>query len=158
MGLDTIGSFDHMSRATATGIATVFHPILAARADDITGATMSATTAGRIPMNMLDRVSFSFMRSGVRKMAMHSIIMNDGNMVPSAAIVAPFMPLSLSPTATDIFTARIPGNDWATASRSRNSSRSIQCFLSTISFSMIEIIAQPPPNVKAPILKNDRNN
>ena len=118
---------------------------------------MSATTAGRTPLKMADRVSLFLMRSGVRKMAMHSMMRNEGNMVPSAAAVAPRMPRSLSPTATEILTARMPGSDWATASRSRNSSRSIHPLRSTISFSIIEIMAHPPPKVNAPILKNDRN-
>ena len=69
----------------------------------------------------------------------------------------PLSPRSLSPTTTDMFTARIPGIDWATARRSRNSSRSSQWYLSTISRSMIEIMAQPPPKVKAPILANVQN-
>ncbi len=43
-----------MSRATATGIMNVFHPIPADLADEMTGAMMSATTAGRMPLKMLD--------------------------------------------------------------------------------------------------------
>ena len=48
-------------------------------------------------------------------MAIHRIIMNDGSMVPSDAVTAPFMPRNLSPTATETFTAKIPGKDCDTA-------------------------------------------
>ena len=111
IGFERIGIFDHISKATDTGIATVFHPILADRAEDITGATIKATTAGRIPINILDNVSLLFIRSGVRNIAIQRIIVNDGNIVPADAATAPFMPRSLSPTATEILTASIPGRD-----------------------------------------------
>ncbi len=158
IGLDRTGIFDHMSNATDMGMAAVFHPMLAALADDMTGATINATTAGRIPIKMFERVSLFFMRSGVRNIAIARIMVNEGRIVPMEAVIAPFIPRSLSPTATEMFTARMPGKDCATASRSRNSSRSIHFFLSTISFSISDIIAQPPPKVNAPILKNDMNN
>ena len=43
IGLDRTGIFDHMSNATDMGMAAVFHPMLAALADDMTGATINAT-------------------------------------------------------------------------------------------------------------------
>ncbi len=46
---------------------TVFHPIPADFADDITGATIKATTAGRIPLNIAEIVSLFFIRSGLPK-------------------------------------------------------------------------------------------
>ena len=88
--------------------------------------TIRATTAGRIPLNTGDNMELFLIISGVRKIAMASIMKNEGRIVPNAAQIDPFTPLSLSPTATEILTARIPGNDCATASKSRNSSRSSQ--------------------------------
>ena len=110
------------STATAIGIHTVFHVILAARAEDSTGAIISATTQGRMPMNILDTTGLFFIMSGVRNTAMASIIRNDGRIVPNAATMLPLRPRSLSPIDTDMFTARMPGRDCDTASRSRNSS------------------------------------
>jgi len=53
--------------------------------------------------------------------------------------------------------AKAPGQLWAMAMRSRNSSFvSHECFLTT-SASMIGIMAYPPPRVNAPILKNTLN-
>ena len=69
IGLDRTGIFDHMSNATDMGMAAVFHPMLAALADDMTGAIINATTAGRIPIKMFESVSLFFMRSGVRNIA-----------------------------------------------------------------------------------------
>lgn len=147
-----------MSSATASGIQTVFHVSPAERADVMTGAMIRATTAGRIPMNIADMTLLFFIMSGVRKPAIASMIRNDGNIVPAAATIPPFMPRSLSPTAVAILTARIPGSDCAMARRSRKSSFSIQLCRSTISRSIIEIIAHPPPNVNAPILRKLTNN
>ena len=87
-------------------------------------------------------------------MAMARMMTNDGKMVPKAAARLPFTPLSLSPITTEMFTAKMPGIDCAMASRSRNSSFAIHLWLSTISRSMIDIIAQPPPKVNAPIFMN----
>ena len=155
IGLDTTGSFDQMASATTTGIHSVRHDSPAARAEVMTGVTISATTTGRMPLKIAVSVGLDVMVSGVRNIAIASIIINDGSMVPAAAAMLPSMPRSLSPTTTDMFTARMPGSDCATASRSRNSARSIHRRLSTISRSIRLIIAQPPPKVKAPILKND---
>ena len=139
------------------GMATVFHPIFAARAVVITGAMISATTAGRMPINIRLITWLFFIVSGVRKIAINKIIKNEGRMVPRAAARLPRNPRSLSPTETEMFTAKMPGIDCATASRSRNSALSIQWFLSQISRSMIEIIAQPPPKVNAPIFTKVTN-
>ena len=70
IGFDTTGNFDHMRRATAAGIHAVFHPIPAERAVVITGATINATTAGRMPLKIAVRVGFEVIVSGVRNMAM----------------------------------------------------------------------------------------
>ena len=129
----------------------------AARAAEITGATISATTAGRIPLKTLMSVGLLLISSGVRNIAMVRIIRKEGSMVPNAATMLPRRMATRSPTATAMFTARMPGSDCATASRSRKSSRLIHRWVVTISRSIIEIIAQPPPKVKAPILKNVTN-
>ena len=85
------------------------------------------------------------------------MIRKEGRIVPSVAMRQPFNPRNLFPINMDIFTANTPGNDCAMASASTKSSRLIQFCLSTTSLSMRGIIAQPPPNVNAPILKNDMN-
>ena len=43
-----------------------------------------------MPMNMLDSVWLFFIVSGVRNIAIASIIRNDGNIVPNAAKMLPF--------------------------------------------------------------------
>ena len=54
MGFEIHGNFDHISRATTTGIQSVYQPSFIDFADVITGATMRATTAGRMPRNIDD--------------------------------------------------------------------------------------------------------
>lgn len=110
-------------KAVRHGIQAVRHPILAALADVNTGAMMSATTAGRMPMNIDEITALFFIRSGVRKMAMSRMMMNDGKMVAKADNTAPRLPRSLSPIMAAIFTAKMPGNACAMAKRSRNSVR-----------------------------------
>ena len=85
MGLLTHGSFDQISRATAAGIQTVRQFIPAERAVVITGATIRATTAGRIPRNIAATTGWFSMRSGVRKMAITSIMAKLGRIAPSEA-------------------------------------------------------------------------
>ena len=125
IGFDTNGSFDQIISATAIGIQTVFQVIRADLAVVMTGAMMSATTAGRIPRKIEEITLLFWIRSGVKNTAMARITVKHGSIVPNAAATEPRVPRSLSPTATDMFTARIPGRDCDTASRSRNSSRGI---------------------------------
>ena len=87
------------------GIHTVFQLIFAARAVVSTGATISATTAGRIPWKMLLISWLFFMSSGVKKIAIARIIIKDGRIVPSADTMLPLSPRRLSPITTDILTA-----------------------------------------------------
>ena len=143
--------------ATRRGIQTVFHPIFAALAEVSTGAMIRATTAGRIPIKIDEITRLFLIMSGVRNMAIAKIIRKEGKMVPRDAMMLPRVPRNLSPIAVAIFTARMPGRLCAIAKRSRKSSFSIQWYLSTISRSIMEIIAHPPPNVNAPILKNEAN-
>ena len=140
-------------RATIKGIHIVFQVSFADLAEVMTGAIIKATTQGLIPMKIEDITRLFLIISGVRKIAMKRIIRKEGSMVPSEAIMLPFPPRILSPIAVAMFTAKMPGRDWAMAKRSRKSLRSIQWCLSTISRSIIDIIAHPPPKVKAPILK-----
>ena len=97
--------------ATKIGIQIVFIPIFDAFAVVTTGTRISATTAGRIPINIRVRTSLFFITSGVRNIAMAKMIRKDGKTVPSAAHKLPFSFESLSPITTDIFTAKTPGSD-----------------------------------------------
>lgn len=157
IGFDIRGNFDHISKATDAGIITVRQLIPAALAEVKTGAVINATTAGRMPLNIAVMVGFEVIISGVKNIAIDIIMTNEGIIVPIAATILPFTPFSLSPTAAEILTARIPGKACAMASRSRKSFRSSHLCLSTISRSIIEIIAHPPPKVNAPIFKNVKN-
>ena len=111
IGLEIIGNFDHISKATTTGIHAVDHPILAALAEVMTGAIISATTAGRIPLKIAVNVGLLVINSGVRNIAMNSIIKRLGIIVPSAATTQPRVPRNRSPIATAMLTAKMPGSD-----------------------------------------------
>lgn len=158
MGFDRNPKSSDIIKATIMGIQTVLKESLAALADVMTGAIIKATTAGRIPIKIDEITRLFLIMSGVKKIAIVRIIRKEGRIVPAAATIPPRVPRNLSPTAVAIFTASIPGKDWATASRSRKSSLAIHLWRSTISRSIMEIIAHPPPKVNAPILKNEANN
>ena len=104
MGFEITGNLDHMATATNTGIHNVRHVMPEAFAELMTGATISATTTGRMPLNIAERVGLDVIVSGVRNIAIARIIRNDGSMVPAAAAMLPRMPRSLSPTTTATFT------------------------------------------------------
>ena len=72
---------------------------------------------------------------------MANMMTNDGSTVPRAVTRLPRMPRSLYPIKIEMFTARMPGADWAMASRSIKSSLEIQFRLVTISFSIRGTIA-----------------
>ena len=110
-----------------------------------------------MPLKIAVRVGLFLIASGVRKMAIIRMMIKEGRMVPNAAARLPFTPFNLSPITVLIFTARMPGIDCAMASKSRNSSCLIQWRFSTTSRWIMEIIAQPPPKVKLPILKKVEN-
>ena len=93
IGLDIQGSFDQISSATTTGIHSVFQEIPADLAEVSTGAIIKAVTAGRMPLKIADTVSLFFIRSGVRKIAIASIIRNGRMIVPVAAQILPRIPL-----------------------------------------------------------------
>lgn len=143
----------HISSADVSGIQQFFNLTCAVRARLNTGAAIKATTAGLIPMKMC---SIMLLPSKCLNPMAKSRMMQMGmNMLPNMAEIAPPTPLSLYPMLLAIFTAKIPGMDCPSESRSKNSSREIQHLLSTSSFSIKGIIANPPPIVNAPILKND---
>lgn len=142
----------HISNATKMGIHILYLLILADFPVVSTGAMINATTAGRIPLKMRSTIGLSY--DLAKNMAMSKIRMKEGNTVPNVAAILPRIPFSLFPVKIDILTAKIPGNDWDIAKASKNSSLFSHLWLVTTSFSIIEIIAHPPPKVNAPILKN----
>ena len=113
---------------------------------------MSATTAGRMPLNAAATHGMS--KNCVRHIAISSMTSKEGSTVPNVAIKAPGKPPTFLPTKIEIFTAKTPGQVCATATKSMNSSRFSQRCLSTTSASMIGIMAYPPPMVNMPIRKN----
>ncbi len=89
-GLEINGMSDQIRRAINSGMIKLRLLTFADLAEVNTGATINATTAGRMPMNMLVRVWFCLIVSGVRNIAMARIMRNEGSMVPKAAIMQPF--------------------------------------------------------------------
>ena len=103
------------------------------------GAAISATTAGRMPLNMRSTMVLSLKLW--KNNAMARMMRNEGSMVPNAVIMLPRIPRSRYPIKMDILTARMPGADCDIASRSMKSSLAIQFRLVTISFSISGTIA-----------------
>lgn len=95
IGLETKGKPLHIKNAMLIGIQQFFHEIFADLAVVKTGERIRATTAGRIPLNMLDSTWFCCIVSGVRKIAILRIIKKDGKIVPKVATIAPGIPLIL---------------------------------------------------------------
>ncbi len=71
MGFEITGNLDHMATATNTGIHNVRHVMPEAFAELMTGATISATTTGRMPLNIAERVGLDVIVSGVRNIVAH---------------------------------------------------------------------------------------
>ena len=63
------------------------------RAIDIIGEAISATTTGRMPLNMLMTVGLSW--KFVKAIAMANIIRKEGSIEPNVAVMLPFSPLIL---------------------------------------------------------------
>ena len=80
-------------------------------------------------------------------------MMNEGKAVANVVQMAPGTRFILYPIKVLRLIANTPGQLCATAIRSTNSSLLIHFRFSTISDSIIGIIAYPPPKVNAPILK-----
>lgn len=100
---------------------------------------MSATTAGRMPLNML---STTLLSANERKNMASITIMPIGTaMLPKTAQTAPSAPRCLNPTWVAMFTAKMPGIDWAMAMASINSCWLSHWRLSTTSRSMSGIMA-----------------
>ena len=79
MGFEITGNLDHMATATNTGIHNVRHVMPEAFAELMTGATISATTTGRMPLNIAERVGLDVIVSGVRNIAIARIIRTGGD-------------------------------------------------------------------------------
>ncbi len=98
-----------ISSAPDIGIQQFFHVMRADLAVLNTGATINATTAGRIPLNIRSMTGLSVILE--KNMAISNIKIKEGATVPSVAAMLPRVPFSLLPTKIDIFTANIPGKD-----------------------------------------------
>ena len=123
-----------MSSAETTGIHMLYRFIRADLAMLNVGAAISATTAGRMPLNMRSTMVLSLKLW--KNNAMARMMRNEGSMVPNAVIMLPRIHRSRYPIKMDILTARMPGADCDIASRSMKSSLAIQLRLVTISFSI----------------------
>lgn len=100
---------NQINEADTTGIHKLYRLILADRPIVKVGAAISATTAGRIPLNIRSTIGLSL--KVWKKRAMAKMIINEGSIVPSAVTILPRIPRNLYPTKIEIFTARIPGAD-----------------------------------------------
>ena len=96
-----------MSRALPTGIQQLARVMCALFANENVGAAMRATTAGRMPRNMLSTTALS--SNCLKNMAMASIIRNDGRAVASVMQNAPFVLRRRYPTNVLMFIAITPG-------------------------------------------------
>ena len=88
-------------------------------------------------------------------MAIVSMMRKLGSVVAIPARTAPIGPASLMPIKMEILTAKTPGSDCVSASKSINSSSSSQWYFSTTVSRIISIIAYPPPKVKPPMTKKE---
>lgn len=90
-----IGDTDR--KDTARRLAPVMHQahhvLSDFRAIDIIGDAISATTTGRMPLNMLMTVGLSL--KFVKAIAMANIIRKEGSIEPNVAVMLPFSPLIL---------------------------------------------------------------
>ena len=103
------------------------------------GTAMSATTAGRMPINMAETQGMSM--KWRKHMAMASMMRNEGSAVPNAVQRAPAVLRILYPMKTLMLMANTPGQLWAMASMSTNSSLLTHPLFSTTSASMRGIMA-----------------
>ena len=83
----------HINNAPTIGIQKFVTVIFAALAILNVGAAISATTAGRIPLNMLSTVLFSL--KFWKNRAIPNIIRKEGKMVPKVHTILPHTPFSL---------------------------------------------------------------
>ena len=113
-----------MSNAAVTGISR-YHPLSLADLDNLnSGAAMSATTAGRMPLKAASTAGNSFQSAKI--IAITRIIRNEGSTAPNTAPHTPFQPPILQPMKIAELTAINPGAACAKAIMLRNSSSSIQ--------------------------------
>ena len=111
MAINNIGDNPQnvIKRAVATGTQKFLRLSFAAFAVENTGAIIKATTAGRIPLNTFSTIGLSFIV--VKNIAIVSITIKEGRIVPNAEKNAPLFFAILLPTKTAILTANIPGID-----------------------------------------------
>ena len=128
-----------MAMAHTIGIQTLSNDIFACFAIVKQGEAMRATTAGRMPRKVAS--TQGMFRNCVRHVAISRMTNRDGSTVPSVDISAPAKPPTFLPTKMEMFTANIPGQVCATATKSMNCSLSSQRCFSTTSASMRGIIA-----------------
>lgn len=140
---------------TIIGIQKLFNLIPADLPKHRSGAAISATTAGRIPLKIRSITGLSL--NWVNNIAINSITTKDGRIIPTLVDKLPLKPSLFLPTNIAVLREIGPGTDCANASISINSSSASHFFLFTTSLRIRGIIAYPPPKVKAPILKKTKN-
>lgn len=99
----------HAQRATEIGIQIFFKVTPADFPNPSSGAAISATTAGRIPLKILSTIGLVL--NCVNIIAMSNIEMNDGKMTPAAEKRLPLNPRRLFPTNNAVLSANGPGMD-----------------------------------------------
>ena len=82
-----------MSNAAVMGMMAVFHVSFAALDIFQRGATIKATTAGRMPLNIRSTTGLS--AKEVKQSAMVRMMRKEGSELPKAHIMLPLTPLSL---------------------------------------------------------------
>ncbi len=151
---DTFSS--HTDKATAIGIHSVFRVIPVLLPNWMSGAAIKATTAGRMPLNILSTRGLSL--NCVKNKAINRMMIKEGRITPKPAARLPLNPCLRFPIKRAVFNATGPGIDCATASISTKSVSLSHFRLKTASFRISGIMAYPPPKVNAPILKKAKNN
>ena len=129
----------HTASATIIGIQIFFKFTPADLLNPSSGAAISATTAGLIPLNIDSITGFSL--NWVNKTAIISITINEGKIIPALQNRLPLKPNCLLPTNMAVFNDMGPGADCARASISINSSSSSDNFLLTTSLRIKGIMA-----------------
>ena len=84
------------------------------------GTAIKATTAGRNPLKAFSTQILSCI--WVKHKAIANMMRKEGSILPKAQMIPPGIFFNLYPTKMDMFTANIPGRDWAMAKRSMKSS------------------------------------
>ena len=88
--ISQIGESPNHQTASAVATATTISAGCIPRASEIVGTTISATTAGRIPLKAASTTTL--WRTWAKKIAMTRMQMNDGSTAPHTAAAAPATP------------------------------------------------------------------